>query len=130
MAGITLEKGKHLYSEQSVTSLYLITNGQVQVSYPGGSYTLRKGDVAGICEICSEIHFLEYIVLEDTVVAPYPLISMESLGEMLEQNTELARLFLLSAFHQLNSLLGQCSLSELSCSNIYQMLMEDFELYS
>lgn len=54
MAGIVLEKGKTIYSYgQPMTALHLITNGKVDVSYPGGSYTLGKGDVISICEICS-----------------------------------------------------------------------------
>ncbi len=44
MAGIVLEKGKTIYSYgQPMTALHLITNGKVDVSYPGGSYTLGKG---------------------------------------------------------------------------------------
>ena len=55
MAGIVLEKGKTIYSYgQPMTALHLITNGKVDVSYPGGSYTLGKGDVISICEICSD----------------------------------------------------------------------------
>lgn len=36
MAGIVLEKGKTIYSYgQPMTALHLITNGKVDVSYPG-----------------------------------------------------------------------------------------------
>ena len=73
MAGIVLEKGKTIYSYgQPMTALHLITNGRVDVSYPGGSYPLGKGDVIGICEICSEIHLLSYTTLEDTTILTYP----------------------------------------------------------
>lgn len=76
MAGIVLEKGKTIYSYgQPMTALHLITNGKVDVSYPGGSYTLGKGDVISICEICSEIHLLGYTTLEDTTILTYPLTS-------------------------------------------------------
>ena len=131
MAGITLEKGKSIYEYgQPMTVLHLITNGRVKVSYPGGSYTLGKGDVIGICEICSEIHFLSYLALEDTSILTYTLNNVESLEDMLQKRSDLARLFLLSAFYQLNHLLDQCSLSELSCSNLYQNLLEDYEKYN
>ena len=44
MAGIVLEKGKTIYSYgQPMTALHLITNGRVDVSYPGGSYPLGIG---------------------------------------------------------------------------------------
>ena len=75
MAGIVLEKGKTIYSYgQPMTALHLITNGKVDVSYPGGSYTLGKGDVISICEICSEIHLLGYTTLEDTTILTLSLI--------------------------------------------------------
>ena len=52
MAGIVLEKGKTIYSYgQPMTALHLITNGKVDVSYPGGSYTLGKGDVISILSL-------------------------------------------------------------------------------
>lgn len=131
MAGITLEKGKTIYANgQPMTGLHLITNGKVQVFYPGGSYTLGKGDVIGICEICSEIHFLDYLTLEETSILTYPLSNIEAFGELLQKHTDLARLFLLSAFHQINTLLGGCSLSELKCDTLYQNLLEDTEKYN
>ena len=69
MAGTTLEKGKQIYEYgQPLTALHLITGGKVQVTYPGGSYILNKGDVIGICEIASEVYFLNYITLEDTSI--------------------------------------------------------------
>ena len=131
MAGITLEKGKTVYKYgQPMTVLHLITNGRVLVTFPGGSYTLGKGDVIGVCEICSEIHFLGYSTLEETNILTYPLNNMESLGDFLLKHPDVARLFLLSAFHQFNSLLGHYSLSELSCTNLYQDLLEDHGKYT
>ena len=87
MAGIVLEKGKTIYSYgQPMTALHLITNGKVDVSYPGGSYTLGKGDVISICEICSEIHLLGYTTLEDTTILTYPLTSLDSLNDILQKH--------------------------------------------
>lgn len=131
MAGVTLEKGKAIYTYgQPLTALHLILGGRVQVNYPGGSYTLSKGDIIGVCEICSEIHFLSYSALEETNILTYPLISMEGLGEFLQKHLDVARLFLLSAFHQMNVLMNKCSLSELSCTDMYQSLTEDYEAYT
>lgn len=131
MAGITLEKGKIIYEYgQPMTVLHLITGGRVQVTYPGGFYTLGKGDVIGVCEVCSEIHFLGYTTLEDTIILTYPLNNMETLEDLLQKHPDVARLFLLSGFHQLNTLLNRCSLSELNCCNLYQSLLEDYEKYT
>ena len=131
MAGILLEKGKTIYSyEQPMTALHLITNGKVDVSYPGGSYTLGKGDVISICEICSEIHLLGYTTLEDTTILTYPLTSLDSLNDILQKHPDVARLFCLSCFRQINILLNRSSISELNCSELYRTLTDDIATYN
>ena len=130
MAGIVLEKGKTIYSYgQPMTALHLITNGRVDVSYPGGSYPLGKGDVIGICEICSEIHLLSYVTTEDTTILTYPLTSLDSLNDILQKHPDVARLFLLSCFRQINILLNRSSISELNCSELYRTLNDDISTY-
>lgn len=131
MAGITLEKGKQIYEYgQPMTALHLITGGTVQVSYPGGSYTLTKGDVAGVCEICSEVHFLSYTTLEDTSILTYPINNLDSLEDLLQKHPDVARLFLMSLFKQISTLQNICSISEMNCTNLYHMLLDDYEQYS
>ncbi len=131
MAGTTLETGKQLYeSGQPLTALHLITSGTVQVSYPGGTYTLNKGDIVGICEICSEVHFLSYTALENTNILTYPINTLDSLDNLLQKNPDMARLFLLSLFRQINTLQSKCSISEMNCSNLYHILTEDYEKYN
>lgn len=130
MAGITLETGKALYTHgQPMTALHLITDGKVRVSYPGGSYTLGRGDVIGICEICSEIHFLDYTVAETATFLTYPLSSINVLNDLLQRHTDVSRFFLLSACSQINLLQNQFSLSEITCSSLYQGLVEDYDNY-
>ena len=130
MAGFTLETGKTLYScGQPLTALHLITGGKVVVDFPGGTYSLSKGDVCGICEVCSEVHFLTYTTSEETTFLTYPLTNLNSLEDLLQTHTDVARLFLLSAFRQINFMQNHCSISELNCSNLYQSLSEDYEKY-
>lgn len=131
MAGITIEKGKKIYNYgQPLTALHLITKGNVQVLYPGGSYQLGKGDVLGICEICSEIHFLSYVTTEEVTILTYPVSNMEALDELLKKHSDVARLFVMSLFRQINTLLERNSISETSCVNLYQHLMSDCEKYN
>ncbi|MCR5755144.1 MAG: hypothetical protein K6G30_10080 [Acetatifactor sp.] len=131
MNGITLEKGKTIYeSGQPLTTLHLITNGKVIVSYPGGSYQLGKGDVIGVCEICFEVHYLKYTVTEETSIVTYPFANIAELNNLLDNHPDVARLFILSAFRQINSILEYCSVSELNCSSLYQSLTEDYEKYN
>ena len=61
MAGIDLPEKTVIYQAgQPMTALHLIVSGHVNVTFPGGSYTLSKGDVIGLTEINSEVHFLNY----------------------------------------------------------------------
>lgn len=130
MAGINLEKGKTVYTNgQPMTALHLITNGKVDVRYPGGSYQIGKGDVIGICEVCFEIHYMNYVTSEDTSILTYPLTNMNSLEALLQKHPDIARLFLLSMFRQFNVLQSSYSISELNCSNLYRNLTEDYEKY-
>ncbi len=130
MAGITLEKGQTVYTYgQPMTALHLITNGKIQVTYPGGSFYLNKGGVIGICEICSEIHFFEYTVAEDATIVTYSFSNLEVLDDLLEKHPDVARLFLLSAFYQINTLMERCSVASLDCSSLHQNLTEDYRKY-
>lgn len=131
MAGITLDKGKRIYNNgQPMTALHLIAKGKVLAEYPGGTYPLGKGDVIGICELCSEVHFLGYITLEETVILTYPINNMDALEDLLQKHPDVARLFLLSLFHQINTLMEQSSLSEMNCTSLHQNLTEDYEKYN
>lgn len=126
-----MEKGKRIYSSgQPMTALHLLVKGKVLVEYPGGTYQLGKGDVIGICELCSEVHFLGYATLEETVILTYPVNNLDALDELLQKHPDVARLFLLSLFHQINILLEQSYLSEMNCTGLQQNLMEDYEKYN
>ncbi len=131
MAGTTLAKDKVIYQAgQPMTALHLIAKGCVQVQYPGGTYQLKKGDVIGICEICSEVHFLGYTVTEEANVLTYPVNNMESLDDLLQKHPDVARFFLLSLYRQINTLLGQSSISEMRCASLHKVLTEDYQTYT
>lgn len=131
MAGITLDKGKRIYKAgQPMTALHLIVKGKVTAEYPGGSYQLGKGDVIGICELCSEVHFLGYSTLEETSILTYPVSSLDALDDLLQKHPDVARLFLLSLFHQINILLEQSYLSEMNCTGLHQNLTNDYKKYN
>lgn len=131
MAGITLEKGKAIYTYgQPMTALHLITTGKVRADYPGGSYTLGKGDVIGICEICSEIHFVSYTVTETATILSYPLSSINVLNDLLQKHADMARFFLLSACRQINTLQNSLSTAEITSNSLYQHLFADYDNYT
>lgn len=131
MAGITLEKGRQIYRNgQPLTALHLITKGRVLAEYPGGSYQLGKGDVIGICEICSEVHFLSYTAEEEAVILTYPINHLGTLDDLLQKHPDVARIFLLSLFRQINILLEQSTVSEMLCTSLHRNLLEDYQRYT
>ncbi|MCM1540563.1 MAG: hypothetical protein NC121_04815 [Blautia sp.] len=131
MAGSILEKGKIIYSAgQPVTALHIITKGKVQATYPGGTYTLGEGDVIGICEICSEVHFVDYVTLDNITIMTYPLNNIDVLEKVLRSHAAMAKLILLSLFRQLNNVMGQIIPAEAVCDNLHQELMNDYGHYT
>jgi hypothetical protein len=130
MAGIRLEKQTTIYkSGQSLTALHLIAEGTVQVRFPGGSYDIGKGDVIGISELCSDIHFLEYVAITDTTILTYPIPNPESLEDSLNKHPDVAGLFIISSLKQLTLLIEYSDTSVLYCNSLYQEVENMYHLY-
>ncbi len=130
MASIQYKKNQVIATEgQSLSYLYLILRGSVSVSFPGGSYTLTKGDVIGICEAASDVHLFTYTAAEDTVTASYAYSGIDSLENLFPDNKDLAGLFCLSAFKQINHLLKQYNMMVFEYGTFYHSCREDYASY-
>ncbi len=130
MAGIDLQKNTVIYQAgQPMTALHLIVSGRVNVSYPGGRYTLGKGDVIGLCEITSEIHYLNYTAAENINILTYPYSNSDTLLDLLQKHPDVARLFLVSSFRQINMLLNRCDISEVTSSDLFSGLVQYYIKY-
>ncbi len=130
MAGIDLPKQTTIYKAgQPLTALHLITNGRVRVQYPGGEFQLNKGDVIGLCEIASEVHFLEYTTIDDINMLSYPYTGTDTLIDLMQKHPDVTRLFLLSAFRQITLLLTHCDESAVEVSNLFSGLMHHHQTY-
>ncbi len=130
MPFIDLPKQKTIYKAgQPLTALHLITSGSVRVFSPTGEYLIGKGDVIGICEICSEVHFLGCETVEAVHIMNYPLPNPEALQDLFVRNPDLASLSLISAFRQMCTMLNHCEESALTCGNLYNRLSEHLSAY-
>lgn len=130
MAGIDLQKNTVIYQAgQPMTALHLIVSGKVNVSYPGGKYVLGKGDVIGLCEITSEIHYLNYTAAENINILTYPYSNSDTLLDLLQKHPDVARLFLVSSFRQINMLLNRCDISEMTSSDLFSGLVQYYIKY-
>lgn len=130
MPRIDLPPKKTIYKVgQPVTALHLITSGNVRVYAPTGEYMLGKGDVIGICELCSEVHFLSYETVDAVNILNYPLPSPDALQDLFVRYADIAGLFLVSAFRQICTVLNHCEASALTCSSLYNNLHEHLRAY-
>ena len=130
MATVELVKGKQIYqSGQPLTMLHLISKGAVKASFSGGSITLEKGDVIGICELYSDAHFLTYQTTENTSIVTYAYKNEQDLQKLFATNREFANLFVTSACKQLSCLLEHYQQKRLECDTFYQSCNDDYENY-
>lgn len=130
MASIQYQKNQTIVTEgQSLSDLYLILKGSVQVSFPGGSYTLSKGDVVGICEIASDVHIFSYMALEDTIVARYSYMGFDTLDDLFQANKDLTGLFSLSIIKQINTLFQKYNLMLFEYGTFYHSCKDMYSSY-
>ncbi|MDR0949487.1 MAG: hypothetical protein LBM69_08250 [Lachnospiraceae bacterium] len=130
MAGIKLDDKHIIYRNgQPMTALHLIVDGNVRVDFPGGHYTLTKGDAIGICEICSELHFLDYFCEGEVSILSYPYLNYESFHLFLTKHPDVASLFSVSAFKQMTLLLHHYDSSEILCHSLHRDFVTLYEYY-
>lgn len=131
MGAITVTKGSTLFqTEDPVKQLYLILKGSFEIHFPGGRYTIGKGDVAGICEADSDLHATACTALEDSSVMAYPCSGLSALEALFTDNADYAVLFTRSAFRQGDSLLRAHERTQLYCSNLYTAFTQDYAFYT
>lgn len=131
MGAITVTEGSTLFqTEDPVKQLYLILKGSFEISFPGGRYTIGKGDVAGICEADSDLHATACTALEDSSVMAYPCSGLSALEALFTDNADYAVLFTRSAFRQGDSLLRAHERTQLYCSNLYTAFTQDYAFYT
>ncbi len=56
---------------QALDAFWYISGGTVSAEFPGGSVSLEKGDIIGICDFNKDCHFLSYRALTDCSIVPY-----------------------------------------------------------
>lgn len=130
MAGVSLPTGEVIYTYgQPMTAIHLITKGSVRIACKEAECVLGVGDVIGITEVCSEVHFLECSTREVTQLVTYPISTFDMLQDFVALHPDYARLFIVSAFRQISAMLNKSATNSVFCSNLYSSLREDFTTY-
>ena len=114
---------------RAIDKIWIIKSGRVKVECAGGSYELGAGDVIGVCEAFLEVHFLNYIALEDTVAYAYQIVSMESVDSILSANLDIARIFIRSCIRQITKLIHSYRTEQVRCNTIYDSLKACYNIY-
>lgn len=114
---------------RSIDKIWIIKSGRVRVECAGGSYELGAGDVIGVCEAFLEVHFLNYVALEDTVTYAYQIMSMESVNSILCSNPNIARIFIRSCIRQIIKLIYSYRTEQVRCNAIYDSLKACYNIY-
>ena len=114
---------------QSIDIIWIIKSGRVRVEYAGGSYELGVGDVIGVCEAFLEVHFLNYVALDDTTTYAYQIVSMDSVDSILSSNPDIARIFIRSCIRQITKLIYSYRAEQIRCNAIYDSLKACYNIY-
>lgn len=117
-----------IQSEQNLNALHVIAKGSVRVSFPGGTFYLKKGDVIGVCELYYGSHFISYETEEPTGIASYPCTAAQ-LSLLLQKSVDLANMIVSSLFRQFREIYDLYELMHFDCENIYHFLMDRYEEY-
>lgn len=123
-AGETIiEKG------QALDCFWYISGGSVSAQFPGGSISLEKGDIIGICDFNRDCHFLSYKAVTDCSVVPYgsptALLRTKFFGEQPDNRTRLA----LSMNRFIRKLLNSYTASYRSLKELYDFLLSSYKAY-
>ena len=131
MASVVFEKGRYLFeSGHPINELYVVLEGSISMSFPGGEYMLAKGDVAGLCELNDTMHFMSCRALEKSTVLTYPITDMASLASFFRTNPNYSILFVRSIFRQMNALLQCGEIVRFRCSEFYAACTKDYSRYN
>lgn len=130
MSELIIKSGKmFIIAGHSIDKIYIIKSGQMRVQCDGGSYEIGAGDVIGICEAFSEVHFLTYTASADTVVYTYPINGIESIDSILNSNSDIARIFIRSCLRQITKLINSYRTERVRSNTIYDSLIACYNIY-
>ncbi|MCL2226227.1 MAG: hypothetical protein FWB97_01155 [Oscillospiraceae bacterium] len=89
-----------------LTSLSLITSGDVDASFFGHTIILSKADVIGLCDIVARSHNHTYTALTDVKVYENPIEDFDAIEAVMQTNADMAHVMVTSICTQLVEFLG------------------------
>ena len=114
---------------QSLDCFWYLSEGSVSALFPGGSVTLEKGDIIGICDFNKDCHFLSYKALTDCSIVPYgsPAVLLRSKFFLDHPDNRLR--FALAMNRFVRKLLAYYTAAYRSCKELYDFLLSSYSSY-
>ena len=124
-----IPQGELIYTgDKKLLNLYLIMRGTASASYPGGEFTLRSGDVIGLCDADFDTAYIEYQAKEKLSVLAYPYQTGE-LSQLFASSNDAIRYFFSSFFRQFNTIYGQYKGGKTECKDLHDYIQKVYADY-
>jgi len=103
------EAGREIISLGSTNNIfYIIADGSVTAKVRGHEITIKKGDIVGIFDITMPVHTCKYTAAENCSLIPYTFDGKDALLALLDRNSDLRKLFILSFCRNIVYLIRDC----------------------
>ena len=119
------EAGREIISLGTINNtFYIIASGSVTAHVRGHEITIKKGDIVGIFDITMPVHTCKYIAAENCSLIPYTFENTDALLALLDRNSDLRKLFVLSFCRNIVYLIRDCQSSYKESESLYQYVSQ------
>ena len=124
-----IKKGTVIYqASKPVNEIAVISSGNVTVTAPCGEYTAKEGDVLGICELASVLHYYTYTAASDVSLRKYKYKKTD-LPFIADIIPEFADIAVTSGIEQINDITALYTMACMSSAEITGFLKEQYASY-
>ena len=124
------EAGREIISLGTTNNIfYIIADGSVTAEVREHEITIKKGDIVGIFDITMPVHTCKYTAAEKCSLIPYSFDSTDSLLSLLERNSDLRKLFILSFCRNIVYLVRDCQSAYKECISLHQYIEQVISEY-
>ena len=131
MAANGFKEGAILHSKgDPLEFISLIAEGEVEGGFGGYTFLFGKTDVLGLCDLLSDKHTHTYTAISDGTFYQYPCTGIDSLDDLMHENTDIAYVIVGSMCRQLSELLQYKARLKHDAEGAYDMINELYSEYS
>ncbi len=124
------ESGREIISLGSTNNIfYIIADGSVTAKVRGHEITIKKGDIVGIFDITMPVHTCKYTATENCSLIPYTFDDKDALLALLDRNSDLRKLFILSFCRNIVYLVRDCLTSYKESISLYKYIGQVISQY-